>query len=259
MNASGGPPSDPFNGVALHRELHKQLTGHVAARRSSTASLALYDIVDEPSATQQNSTLPAENMARSVFCLQPPGDSPTRREFYEAIQFGCIPVIFRESYSRLFASSPEFDDLSLFTVFIEENDMLRSGGESLISRLESIPLDKIRRKQLYLREINRKIQWSLPTGDDGLLDEWFPVQAHSQRDSPLGQVVRWNREESIARKAGRVILPDAFTMLLKELSAIKAGTWKGRPTQDLRLRGSVVKQFGSSRSEREVEALLEHT
>ncbi len=37
-------------------------------------------------------------MTRSVFCLQPPGDSPTRKSFYDAIIAGCIPVIFKEKY-----------------------------------------------------------------------------------------------------------------------------------------------------------------
>lgn len=33
-------------------------------------------------------------MERSVFCIHPPGDSPTRRAFYDSILLGCIPVIF---------------------------------------------------------------------------------------------------------------------------------------------------------------------
>ena len=33
-------------------------------------------------------------MRRSVFCLQPPGDSPTRKSIYDGILCGCIPVFF---------------------------------------------------------------------------------------------------------------------------------------------------------------------
>ena len=46
-----------------------------------------------------------ELYAQSVFCLQPPGDSPTRRAFYDSLLFGCIPVISKsaaESYTYLF-------------------------------------------------------------------------------------------------------------------------------------------------------------
>jgi len=35
-----------------------------------------------------------ELAASSVFCLEPPGDTPTRSHFYIAILSGCIPVIF---------------------------------------------------------------------------------------------------------------------------------------------------------------------
>ena len=31
---------------------------------------------------------------RSVFCLQPMGDLPTRKGLFDAIVFGCIPVVF---------------------------------------------------------------------------------------------------------------------------------------------------------------------
>jgi hypothetical protein len=33
-------------------------------------------------------------MRESVFCLQPPGDSPTRKSIYDGILCGCIPVFF---------------------------------------------------------------------------------------------------------------------------------------------------------------------
>jgi hypothetical protein len=35
-------------------------------------------------------------MYQSEFCLQPPGDSPTRRSFFDAMLVGCIPVIFQK-------------------------------------------------------------------------------------------------------------------------------------------------------------------
>jgi hypothetical protein len=31
---------------------------------------------------------------RSVFCLSPPGDSPTRKGLFDSILSGCIPVVF---------------------------------------------------------------------------------------------------------------------------------------------------------------------
>jgi hypothetical protein len=46
--------------------------------------------------------VPERYAASSTKSLMPAGDSPSRRAFYEAIQLGCIPVIFREkSYGRV--------------------------------------------------------------------------------------------------------------------------------------------------------------
>ncbi|GAB4860142.1 hypothetical protein Ancab_011620 [Ancistrocladus abbreviatus] len=35
-----------------------------------------------------------KSFQESVFCLQPPGDSPTRRSVFDSILVGCIPVFF---------------------------------------------------------------------------------------------------------------------------------------------------------------------
>ena len=37
-------------------------------------------------------------MQNSVFCLQPPGDTASRKSFYDAITCGCIPVTFELPY-----------------------------------------------------------------------------------------------------------------------------------------------------------------
>jgi hypothetical protein len=39
----------------------------------------------------------------SVFCYMPGGDSPTRRAFYDAWLFGCIPVIHRVEVRQIIA------------------------------------------------------------------------------------------------------------------------------------------------------------
>lgn len=59
----------------------------------------------------------------SVFCLQPSGDSYTRRSIFDSILAGCIPVFFHPGsayvqYTWHFPSSP-----SKYSVFISENDI----------------------------------------------------------------------------------------------------------------------------------------
>lgn len=46
---------------------------------------------------------------RSVFCLQPPGESPSRRSFIDSLIAGCIPVIFQRNsvWSQYVSFLPE--------------------------------------------------------------------------------------------------------------------------------------------------------
>ena len=181
-------------------------------------------------------------MSESIFCPSPPGDSPTRRQFYDAILHGCIPVIFRKSYGRLFPSSPELD-VGRYTVYVNENHMIRSTDyqSSLIHRLESIPSAEIKRLQRNLRAVNSRLQWSLPSPD-----LYFPLQAYSQRTEIGGansMQAKWNKVESQERKEQGRVTVDAFSMLLKELDAIKRGTWVAGEARDKR-DGVVPKQFG---------------
>lgn len=183
-------------------------------------------------------------MQSAVFCPMPAGDSPTRRAIYEAVLLGCIPVIFREkSYGRLFPSSPDLNDVSKYMVYIDENDIINGEGESLIQRLERISPRDVERMQLHLQAIASRMQWGLASEDHA-----FPVVAQSQRATPLADgTARWNRTESIAMKATKVPIPDAFSSLLTELEFIKSGKWVAQVTRDTR-RGMAPKHFGTWRT-----------
>ncbi|XP_044479524.1 probable xyloglucan galactosyltransferase GT12 [Mangifera indica] len=57
----------------------------------------------------------------SVFCLQPPGDSPTRRSTFDSILAGCIPVFFHpgSAYAQYIWYLPK--NYTKYSVFIPEN------------------------------------------------------------------------------------------------------------------------------------------
>lgn len=153
------------------------------------------------------------HMTNCVFSLEPAGDSPTRRGFHDALLNGAIPVIFRKStYQHLFPSSPEMN-YELFTVFIDEAEIVKGIGASLIDRLAAIPQSEIRRKQEHIRTIARKLQYSLPTVDHPL---------------PL---TRPTAEVLAGQEMGDFYGEDAFTMILKELDSIRRGVWKHRESR----------------------------
>lgn len=59
----------------------------------------------------------------SLFCLQPPGDSYTRRSAFDSILAGCIPVFFHpgSAYVQYVWHLPK--NYSTYSVFIPENDV----------------------------------------------------------------------------------------------------------------------------------------
>ena len=73
-------------------------------------------------------------MARSHFCLQPKGDSPTRKSFYDSIISGCIPVLFSDGTYVPYPFERHIDYAS-FVVTIDEWYIL-SGGDIVDKLIE---------------------------------------------------------------------------------------------------------------------------
>ncbi|GAA6061178.1 hypothetical protein JCM10212_002391 [Sporobolomyces blumeae] len=236
----GLPASDPFNGFALRAKLREEFGAFVKSSGNSTSRIIYDDITNSLDGAQQLELF-HEHMEQAVFCPMPAGDSPTRRAIYEALLLGCIPVVFREhSYGRLFPSSPEINDMSKYTVFVEENDLINSVGPSLIERLEAIPASQVRKMQEHIRRIAPSLQWSLPEEE-----LWFDpkMTAPSAQSLPPGRPV-FDRQKEIEREEANPPMQDAFETLLKELEKIKRGEWVAGHARDNR-RG--MKKFGSRR------------
>ncbi|KAL1221199.1 putative xyloglucan galactosyltransferase GT15 [Cardamine amara subsp. amara] len=70
----------------------------------------------------------------SVFCLQPPGDSLTRRSVFDSILAGCIPVFFNQgsAYKQYVWHIPENN--SEYSVYIPVKE-LRAGGDNKIEEI----------------------------------------------------------------------------------------------------------------------------
>ncbi|XP_061364190.1 xyloglucan galactosyltransferase MUR3-like [Gastrolobium bilobum] len=84
----------------------------------------------------------------SIFCLQPPGDSYTRRSTFDSILAGCIPVFFHpdSAYSQYLWHFPK--NGSAYSVFIPEKDLVEEKGRPINETLSRIPM----REVLALRE-----------------------------------------------------------------------------------------------------------
>ncbi|GAA5863328.1 hypothetical protein JCM1840_007489 [Sporobolomyces johnsonii] len=227
----GMPATETFNGFALRAALYNQLTEYLSSLPPERPSRIIYDNISNPVDGAQNLTLFHEHMASAVFCPMPPGDSPSRRAFYEAILLGCIPVIFRRTaYGRLFPSAPEINDMSQYTVFVDENEMITRRGEPLVERLEAIPPATVQKLQRHIRHIAHKLQWAIPDKE-----EWFAQSSSaSGRDPPPEDAPIFNHTRAVEQERRNPPTEDAFAMLLNELAMIRDGAWVPGKAVDVR-------------------------
>lgn len=98
-------------------------------------------------------------MLKSTFCLQPPGDTPTRRSTFDGILAGCIPVFFEENSAKkqYIWHLPE-EKYSDFSVFIPKEDVVFK-GLSIVDFLMKIPRSEVRRMRENLIEIMPRVMY----------------------------------------------------------------------------------------------------
>ncbi|KAH0925556.1 hypothetical protein HID58_017812 [Brassica napus] len=98
---------------------------------------------------------------RSVFCLQPSGDSYTRRSIFDSILAGCIPVFFHpgSGYKQYMWYFPK--DYTKYSVYIPDNGM-KNGTVSLRDLLGGIDKESILRMRNEVVKIIPKIIYTKP-------------------------------------------------------------------------------------------------
>ncbi|XP_076947440.1 putative xyloglucan galactosyltransferase GT19 [Bidens hawaiensis] len=96
-------------------------------------------------------------MLHSSFCLQPPGDTPTRRSTFDSILAGCIPVFFEDlSAKKQYGWHLPEDEYDEFSVTIWKEDVVFR-GVSVMEVLNAIPMSEVRRKREKLIEMIPRI------------------------------------------------------------------------------------------------------
>lgn len=96
-------------------------------------------------------------MLQATFCLQPPGDTPTRRSTFDAIVAGCIPVFFEEQSAKMqyrwHLPEETYDD---FAVFIAKEEVVYKGLK-ILDVLMGIPRDQVRRMREKVIELMPRV------------------------------------------------------------------------------------------------------
>ncbi|CAM0870711.1 unnamed protein product [Alopecurus aequalis] len=91
----------------------------------------------------------------ATFCLQPPGDSYTRRSVFDSMVAGCIPVFFHRMTAYLQYKWHLLEDYDKYSVFITEDDV-RTRNVSIEAVLRAIPPETVERmREEVIRMIPR--------------------------------------------------------------------------------------------------------
>eukprot|EP00249_Psilotum_nudum_P028379 c3736_g1_i1 orf=387-1685(+) len=92
-----------------------------------------------------------ETFSQSTFCLQPRGDTPTRRSIFDSIIAGCIPVLFHpeSAYTQYTWHLPQ--DSNNWSVFIAEDD-IKNGArvENILGSYSQEQILQIRNRVITL-------------------------------------------------------------------------------------------------------------
>ncbi|KAI4370020.1 hypothetical protein MLD38_018407 [Melastoma candidum] len=107
-------------------------------------------------------------MLKASFCLQPPGDTPTRRSTFDGILAGCIPVFFEDQSARSqygwHLTDDEFDE---FSVTIPKEEVVFKGLK-ITDVLRKIPREKVEKMKEKVIELIPRIMYRKHESSAGL-------------------------------------------------------------------------------------------
>jgi len=139
----------------------------------------------------------------SLFCLQPQGDSYTRRSAFDSMLAGCIPVFFHpgSAYVQYTWHLPK--NYTRYSVFIPEDD-IRSRNASIEERLKSIHPDVVKQMREEVINLIPKVIYADPRSKLETLKDAFDVSIEAiinkvtklRRDIIAGQEERDFIEEN---------------------------------------------------------------
>eukprot|EP00966_Prymnesium_polylepis_P217017 5022935-Prymnesium_polylepis.1 len=129
---------------------------HANARNASSVATKPQHVQQQAPAVRHAAIIDAYNT--STFCLQPPGDTPTRKGVVDSLLLGCIPVLFdplqREQWPWHWGSwAPNASVLLNGTV-------ASSGRLDVFDALRAIPAARVRAMQEAIRAHAHVMQYA---------------------------------------------------------------------------------------------------
>ena len=97
--------------------------------------------------------------ALSTFCLSPPGDTFTRRGFWDSLMAGCIPVVFHDR-SRSWPTFFEHGDVRAVSVLLPAADFLANATGAALEALVRAHLPYVPAMARAIAQQATGFQWS---------------------------------------------------------------------------------------------------
>ena len=166
----------------------------------------------------------------STFCLEPPGDTLTRRSFYEDILLGCVPVVFRNDsdFLRQFAFSDYVPYRDMW-VYVDLNDVIDNNLD-VIAFLQTISPAVVAKKRHLLKRWAPAFSYNLPRGQ-------FPscgtktCQPAYERLRPKSNVTLAQQKINSSKRTGF-----ALAYSLRAIWFASHGSLSGGPLPTLKIR-----------------------
>ncbi|XP_074270355.1 xyloglucan-specific galacturonosyltransferase 1-like [Silene latifolia] len=171
----------------LRRTHRVNFISFAGASRNSSESIRSR-IIDQCTSTPDKCTfLDCENQAcfspvpviklfmKSEFCLQPAGDSPTRKSLFDSLVAGCIPVLFNPltAYYQYAWHLPE--DYRKYSVYIDQDD-IRSSKVNVVEVLVKIPLKEREKMRKYIIfELMPRLVYADPRAKLEIFEDAFSI------------------------------------------------------------------------------------
>lgn len=134
----------------------------------------------------------------SIFCLQPPGDSFTRRSTFDSILAGCIPVFFSpgSAYVQYIWHLPR--EFNKYSVLIPENDV-KNKKVSIEKWLSRIPRQEVAAMREEVIKLIPKVVYADPRSKLETLEDAFDltVKGVIERVESIRREIREGRESSL--------------------------------------------------------------
>lgn len=99
----------------------------------------------------------ARGMLDATFCLQPEGDTPSRKGIVDALLLGCIPVLFTRRQLRLW---PWHWEAASASVFVDGAAVANGTIASVLDELARVPERRVRELQAAVEAVAYRMQYS---------------------------------------------------------------------------------------------------